>query len=97
MHQESSANAAFVDACNAVKSSYHEADFNPRAFYKDVKSLKKLRKERIFNESEFEAKLQQLKNENEVSSGNKVEQQATKRETRRGGVGQAQAQNRRGQ
>jgi len=86
-----------VDACNAVKSSYHEADFNPRAFYKDVKSLKKPRKERIFNESEFEAKLQQLKNKNEVGSGNKVEQQAMKRETRPGGVRQAQAQNRRGQ
>ena len=49
----------------------------------------------IYIESEFEAKLQQLKNKHEVASGIKVEQQAKKMKKRRGGV--RQAQNRRGQ
>jgi len=119
MHQDTSANTAFVEACNAVKSSYREAEsknreereaeskdregreakskdregreakskdreaeLNPRAFYKDVKALKKLRKEGIYNESEFEAKLQQLKKKHEKASGNEVEQQVKKRKTK---------------
>lgn len=66
---------AELDAAAAKAKS----DFNPRAFYKDVKSLKKLRKEGIYNNSEFEAKLQHLKIKHEAGSGSKVEQQAKKR------------------
>jgi hypothetical protein len=80
-HEESSADRAFMDACNAVKSSYRDSEFNPRAFYKDVKSLKKLKKEGIYSESQYQAKLLILKNRHEAGLGNKVKQQATKKTT----------------